>query len=1363
MRRFLTYYLGVFVMCMATFQAHAYKNTEEGGSNSNHGNPKAAGCAPANAKTYMEFNNVRALIETGGSMWQDRSASVAAYEIPKGSGTSVIYSGSLWMGGTDVNGQLKLAAVTFRTSGNDFWPGPLSAIEGTGNFEFGEAGDSDLRRDFGQAEIIPEECIKYDELYNITRAEVRNYITYWQCQNGELVDDVCDTLTINQELLERIKNWPAHGDPSLGQDFYLAPFYDNPSGPNPSNGIYDPEVDGDYPWYDFKGEIVDNCREDRRITLFGDVTYWWVFNDKGNIHTESGADPIGMEIRAQAFAFATNDEINNMTFYNYELINRSTQTLQDTYFAQYVDADVGTSTDDYVGCDVGRGLAFAYNGDANDEASSSSTGYGSVPPAVGVDFFEGPYQDDDGIDNAEGIGENEALNGLGYGDEIIDNERYGMRKFLYYTNPSSNPPIYQQDPSAAVDFYFYMQGIWKDGTPAYYGGNGHVSQGTTLEADFMFPGSSDSLHWGTGGSDPGFAWSEETPVVNPPGDRRFLQSAGPFTLQPGAVNNITVGVVFGQKDGDLQASVSAMKVADTKAQALFDACFQIVEPPHAPNLSARELENKVVLFITNPPNSNNVNEDYYVRDRINIITPDELVAQGEVYDDTFRFEGYQVYQLSDEDVSVQDINDDSKARLVAVVDRANGIDRAVNYVYDEELDITVPYVRFDGEDEGLRHSFPITEDLFATGANRSLVNHKKYYYIAVAFAYNEYKEYDPSDPTKLDGQKQPYLRSRISASGTEIRAITVIPHKPSPENSGTMLMSDYGDGPQLTRLDGEGNGGNALEITTETELQIVNDGYMQDPTYLGGSGPVDIKVVDPFNVQAGEYQFAMTQGGDIDTADWYIVNKATNDTVYSDTSINLGNEQLILEWGISVSIKQPEYRGSGNPDSFFTDIISAETKFQDSARLWLIGVPDDDSYYPTNWIRSGSYSPSSEECTPGVCLSNPCDYADLGDPDKEYDNIIGGTIAPFKFVGYSRETSVANERDAYCPPGLAFHQPSFFSAVSAAQSKARITRLQSVDIVFTNDKSKWTRCPVLEMGIESALTEGNVGKLRLRGGSSVNKDGDPDGSGTGMGWFPGYAINLETGERLNMAFGENSALPNNNGRDMKWNPTAKFSNSVGEPVFGGMHYIYVFNSEVESSAMPSYDEGQYLYNQLSQENATAYLDVWKNCMYVGTPMLAQNQELLSNDVKISIRVSRKYEDKVVSGLNNGRPMYSFDMSNLSPSFEIDTLQENDLISFRAVPNPYYGYSEYEDTKLDTRIKFVDIPQTCTISIFNVSGSLVRRINKDDPLTAAEWDLKNTNGIPIAGGVYIIHVETPDGKVGITKWFGAMRPPNLENF
>ena len=31
--------------------------------------------------------------------------------------------------------------------------------------------------------------------------------------------------------------------------------------------------------------------------------------------------------------------------------------------------------------------------DDMDESASGQTGYGSQPPAIGIDFFEGPYQD----------------------------------------------------------------------------------------------------------------------------------------------------------------------------------------------------------------------------------------------------------------------------------------------------------------------------------------------------------------------------------------------------------------------------------------------------------------------------------------------------------------------------------------------------------------------------------------------------------------------------------------------------------------------------------------------------------------------------------------------------------------------------------------------------------------------------------------------------------------------------------------------------------------------------------------------------------------------------------------------------------
>src|SRR3990172_9991931 len=112
---------------------NVYSRRDMSGNKGGGNNPTpTAGCATATALATLELNNVRARIEgTGGSMWQDRPNGIADYEIPKRSSSTdpkytSIYAGSLWMGGQDVNGQLKIAAVTFRTSGNDFWPGPLT-------------------------------------------------------------------------------------------------------------------------------------------------------------------------------------------------------------------------------------------------------------------------------------------------------------------------------------------------------------------------------------------------------------------------------------------------------------------------------------------------------------------------------------------------------------------------------------------------------------------------------------------------------------------------------------------------------------------------------------------------------------------------------------------------------------------------------------------------------------------------------------------------------------------------------------------------------------------------------------------------------------------------------------------------------------------------------------------------------------------------------------------------------------------------------------------------------------------------------------------------------------------------------------
>ncbi|MFH2096383.1 MAG: T9SS C-terminal target domain-containing protein, partial [Bacteroidota bacterium] len=836
--------LGILI----SLNAYSEKRIDErGGGTTGNTKSVSAGCVPATSSTELELNNVRSLIHTGGDMWWDLQGA-PKYEVPKGSGKTALFAGGIWIGGVDVNGQLRSCFVRYRAAGVDYWPGPLVA-----------SGPE-------QGSTTSDVCEAYDRHFNVTRNEVAQFRTFI---NAKLTNDLTILESEEYEGYQTptiIQEWPAHGDITAGYDWHMAPFFDADF-----DDAYNPE-NGDYPFYDLDGELpCGTTRELRKPRLYGDQTLWWVYNDRGNVHLESNGAAIGMEIRAQAFAFSTNDELNNMTFGNYELINRSTYTLYDTYFGVWTDADMGDPYDDYVGTDVARGLGFLYNGDEEDGTGSTTT-YGKQPPAVGVDFFEGPYQDADGEDNTSfwdpatgNINCNRAgavltegsINGLNFEDGIVDNERWGMRRFIYFNNCNGD----MCDPDIAIEYYQYLKGFWKDGTPLTFGGNGH---GGTRETEFMFPGITDKCNWGTKGVDPNYSnplgWSEEAEGTDPD-DRRFVQSSGPFTLEPGAVNDITVGMVWARAtSGGAYASVAEVQRADDKAQKLFENCFKVVDGPDAPELTIIELENQLIFHIYNKKGSNNYKvtpEDYVEKDPF-IVCP-ESDSDCDIY---YRFEGYQVFQLKDVSCSVSDIYDPDKSKLVFQCDIENfdengePIGRLVNYTWDEDMEANIPQMMVDGKNEGIKHTFVITDDQFAAGV-KTLVNHKKYYYIALAYAYNNYKPYSQSDPNSFDGQKSPFKAGRKGASGS-IKVYEAIPHVVDPANGGTILNSSYGDGPEIVQLEGHGSGGNELDLTDETKQRIMAGApwKVDSIVYKEGYGPINVKVIDPLNVPKAELMLA---------------------------------------------------------------------------------------------------------------------------------------------------------------------------------------------------------------------------------------------------------------------------------------------------------------------------------------------------------------------------------------------------------------------------------------------------------------------------------------------------------------------------
>jgi hypothetical protein len=115
-----------------------------------------------------------------------------------------------------------------------------------------------------------------------------------------------------------------------------------------------------------------------------------------------------------------------------------------------------------------------------------------------------------------------------------------------------------------------------------------------------------------------------------------------------------------------------------------------------------------------------------------------------------------------------------------------------------------------------------------------------------------------------------------------------------------------------------------------------------------------------------------------------------------------------------------------------------------------------------------------------------------------------------------------------------------------------------------------------------------------------------------------------------------------------------------------------------------------------------------------------------------------------------------------------------LGEINVVPNPYLAYSEYEASSFDNTVKITNLPAKCIVTIYSLDGRFIRQYTRNEqgksntpertnpPVAVTqivpdiEWNLKNFAGIPIASGVYLIHVEAEGLGERVIKWFGVSR-------
>lgn len=1376
-----------------SFSNPAHPNTTKYKAQTNFRN----NCDPPRAHKDMAVNTIRARLLSGGDMWWDgENAGLVIPNVKAGEKeVSAIYAAAVWMGGLDEGGNLKVAAQTYGgPNRNDYWPGPLR---------------SSLDEDPGTTD--PEQCRNWDQIFSVSRTEIDEHLNQYEqaAYNGV-------AYTVDQ-IPQNVLGWPAKGNPFFGlvhgfdlplSDAGLAGFWDEDG-----DGLYNP-LKGDFPTLSLR-----SCFRTPRP----DEINFWIFNDNGNVHSGSQGDPLQMEFQVEAFAYATNDQLNRTIFQKYKLINRAVEPLDSTHFALWVDPDLGCHTDDFFGCDPDRSLVYVYNEDAMDGIYNEDTPEGPTYcycpngiatycdeiPIIGIDLLRGPL-------GPKKIGPNGELQNPALGelaDTIVELE---MSSFTYFNGGglASTPPG-TMAPVNALEYYRYMTGSWRDGSPFEYGGNGY--QEGTYEISYAFSDPpNDTLGWSMCTALAGGPIATEVQY-------NLLQSSGPFRLDPGAVNEVLIGLTWVPDQVLPCPDISDIQAASDYIEKAVSNCFDsdYVPGPDAPDVDIVELDRELVLILSNDSvvtSSNNAKELYQE------IGVHHLCLDSTVTDSFYRFEGYKIFQLAGPDVVLIPKNTENPdlARLVAQVDIKNGIGKIFNWKKIEPDDpfsgasYYTPVLMVDGQDEGIRHTFRITEDAFAKG-DRRLINHKKYYYAAVAYAYNEFKPFDPL-ATVPAGQDKSYLEGRRNVGYKGYgKPYTAIPRPITDQ----MLNTNFGEGTVITRLDGLGTGNNFLDISKETR-QLIEEAFTVDEPFTGnliyadGQGPIDVQVFNPLDIidATFELKFVDSQQDDevLQTgAHWeltHIENPAFR--IASEKSIEDFNEQLIRKYGFSITVGQVSETGSTEDQQ--NGFIGYDVEISGEGENWLSFIPEGTDFS----------SLDTDDYLFDYLMTSPGQIDDDLDPNGGLSQFGQFAFMPYYLLGFEQREFGDD--------------PPFLGPVHAQRSIGTINRLanlpkdlNNVDIVFTSNKDLWSRCVVvetanrfyesLEVNTQAYTFNGEeveATQFDLRPMLSVSKemgadglpvpDGAIDEAGNplyGLGWFPGYAIDVETGQRLNIFFGENSIydgrvlassyIQKPVGGDMMFNPTSEvFLNGLGIDnlplpyALGGHHCVYVTKDPYDGCAQ--YVER--LRRNSANDNELRKLKVLSQISWAGlilaesgTSMLSYDEGLISTETRVKLRVNNPYQvetdnndidgdQRTGTGENNYHPKYQLSFKGKAAIPVEEAAQNKILDAINIVPNPYYAYSDYETSVTEGAVRITNLPNKCIVTIYSLDGRFVRQFNRNEGLNLQskysevlrykqanpdlEWDLKNANGTAIGPGVYLIHVKADGVGERTLKWFGVGR-------
>lgn len=334
---------------------------------------------------YLGHNNTNVALDREGNFFYNGLNNSAGFEVPIGSGQHYVGETRFYYIGKDVNGQILASMGGNMSLGSDVANGPYS-----------QSSTSSL---FWQ-----------NKSWQICQEEIDIYTTWWEaCQGPNQDPQACANGQVpTNASLTRIYDWPAHGDISLGEPYWLAPFFDYNN-----DGMYSPN-DGDYP-------IIKGC-----------CATWRIENDETPFaHEISGTDALGIEMQHMTYQYRNYGLLNDVTFVEVIAINRSNQTYYDFSYGIHTDMFVGDATDDYVGSDSLKNLYYVYN------SSDTDALLGVDPGVIGIVALQDSLSSVINFDTQNNINDTwDLMNGNYPGTVDILDAQGNPTSFLYHDNPN---------------------------------------------------------------------------------------------------------------------------------------------------------------------------------------------------------------------------------------------------------------------------------------------------------------------------------------------------------------------------------------------------------------------------------------------------------------------------------------------------------------------------------------------------------------------------------------------------------------------------------------------------------------------------------------------------------------------------------------------------------------------------------------------------------------------------------------------------------------------------------------------------------------------------------------------------------------